>query len=184
MPCKWDARLLIDVDAHNPPTIEDIYRYEDIDGKSRNWIGDTLLIMLSGKFIRSISAKDMLMGRRVFIEQPYPPYDEGDLWTDPNNELRRCKVARETGEFNESDWELATKPTVGKGELINGVKIDADSGLVVTRSDEKVRSILNATTGIAIQKNDGTTEFPNWIDRMNIDIDGNINLFGPSIGIE
>ena len=48
--------------------------------------------------------------RRVFITTPYPPYDKGDLWTD-GKDLRRCKVARASGSYYASDWELATNYT-------------------------------------------------------------------------
>lgn len=34
----------------------------------------------------------------------------------------------------------------------NGVKIDASNGLVVTKSDNKVKTKINATDGIKIQK--------------------------------
>ena len=50
--------------------------------------------------------------RRVFVTQPYPPYDIGDLWTEGNNgDLYRCETARSAGSFTASDWSLATKYT-------------------------------------------------------------------------
>lgn len=50
--------------------------------------------------------------RRVFTEQPEPPYDVGDLWTGgANGDLKRCKTAKLDGSFDSSDWELATKYT-------------------------------------------------------------------------
>jgi phage minor structural protein len=50
--------------------------------------------------------------RRVFVSQPVPPYDIGDLWTQgTSGELMRAKVARASGSYNAGDWEKATKYT-------------------------------------------------------------------------
>ena len=43
--------------------------------------------------------------RRVFVQQPYPPYDQGDLWITETKELKSCLVARSSGSFNEDDWQ-------------------------------------------------------------------------------
>ena len=48
--------------------------------------------------------------RRVFVTQPTPPYDIGDLWTD-GKDLRRCKVSRSSGSYIAGDWILATNYT-------------------------------------------------------------------------
>ena len=68
------------------------------------------------------TAQDTADGkRRVFVTQPTPPYDVGDLWTNANytgsgksylNDLLRCKTMKaSTGTFSIDDWELATKYT-------------------------------------------------------------------------
>lgn len=51
--------------------------------------------------------------RRVFVSQPVPPYDVGDLWAQgKSGDLKRCATARKEGaSFYESDWVLATKYT-------------------------------------------------------------------------
>jgi len=51
--------------------------------------------------------------RRVFIAEPTPPYDEGDLWTQGSDgDLKVCSVAKQEFEsFDESDWVQATKYT-------------------------------------------------------------------------
>jgi len=49
--------------------------------------------------------------RQIFIEQPLPPYDVGDLWI-KNEELYRCQTTKDSGEiFEENDWIIATKYT-------------------------------------------------------------------------
>ena len=48
--------------------------------------------------------------RRVFVVQPEPPYDIGDLWTQgETGDLMRCRVARASGSYDSSDWEKASK---------------------------------------------------------------------------
>lgn len=50
--------------------------------------------------------------RRVFVSQPKPPYDIGDLWTQgTSGDLMKCKVSRLSGNYNVNDWEKATKYT-------------------------------------------------------------------------
>lgn len=58
------------------------------------------------------SAKDTAdKKRQVFIEQPIPPYDVGDLWI-KNEELYRCQTSRPNGEtYEDNDWIIATKYT-------------------------------------------------------------------------
>ncbi len=48
--------------------------------------------------------------RRVFVEQPTPPYDSGDFWL-KDKELYICQVSKETGSFEENDFIIATKYT-------------------------------------------------------------------------
>ena len=48
--------------------------------------------------------------RRVFVSQPAPPYDTGDLWLN-NDELYVCKVDKATGEYAEADFKKAVKYT-------------------------------------------------------------------------
>ena len=48
--------------------------------------------------------------RRVFVVQPSPPYDRGDLWLD-NQDLYVCQIARQTGSYTSGDFIIATKYT-------------------------------------------------------------------------
>ena len=51
--------------------------------------------------------------KRVFISQPTPPYDVGDLWVGGSNgDIKKCKKAKtESQSYAASDWELASKYT-------------------------------------------------------------------------
>ena len=50
--------------------------------------------------------------RRVFVVQPTPPYDLGDLWAQGNGEgkdMLKCKTAKTAGQtFAQDDWESAS----------------------------------------------------------------------------
>ena len=47
--------------------------------------------------------------RRVFVDTPYTPYDQGDLWTQgASGELMRCNHSRGSGAYVSSDWGVAT----------------------------------------------------------------------------
>lgn len=41
--------------------------------------------------------------RRVFVNQPSPPYDNGDLWI-KNNEIYICQISKSEGLFNNDDF--------------------------------------------------------------------------------
>ena len=59
-------------------------------------------------------AKDTADGkRRVFVDQPTPPYDVGDMWAQgESGDLMRCATAKAAGaNYSESDWVKASKYT-------------------------------------------------------------------------
>lgn len=79
--------------------------------------------------------------RRVFVAQPYPPYDEGDLWVD-GKELRRCITARESGTWNVNDWVIAVYYDNTQTTIDGGI---VTSGTIQVAGDNK--SILAGITG-------------------------------------
>lgn len=87
------------------------YRFDKVDN-SWGWqlIQDS---DISSAMTAASNAKDTADSkRRVFTTTPYPPYDVGDLWSGGSSgDLKRCKVARATGYYRASDWEIATKYT-------------------------------------------------------------------------
>lgn len=48
--------------------------------------------------------------RRVFVAQPTPPYDNGDLWFNAQ-EIYICQISKAEGTFAENDFIIATKYT-------------------------------------------------------------------------
>lgn len=49
---------------------------------------------------------------QIFVNQPTPPYAVGDLWFNSStSDIMTCIVARESGNYNASDWEKRNKYT-------------------------------------------------------------------------
>lgn len=99
--------------------------------------------------------------RRVFIEQPTPPYDEGDLWAGGKSEpLRRCIVARASGLFNAEDWDYADstqeqlagyeylKRALGESTTVEGGLIQSSLLMLGYTDSDKVFHIMSGTNGL------------------------------------
>lgn len=130
------------------------YRYVyDKESKSHKWIliKDTDVTKALADASRAQDTADNK--RRVFVAEPIPPYDEGDLWVQgetENGEIMRCKVPRQLGETYSvsSDWIKASKYTDDTKALevedslesykteINNFKTKIDSTLSVTEIGE------------------------------------------------
>lgn len=80
--------------------------------------------------------------RRVFVAQPYPPYDVGDLWVD-GKDLRRCIKARtESESYIANDWVVCVYYDNTKTIIDGGL---VTSGTIQVAGDNK--SILAGITG-------------------------------------
>ena len=85
--------------------------------------------------------------RRVFVTQPYPPYDVGDLWVgDDTSEMMRCQRARTSGSYVASDWIKAVKYT-DDSELYNFVQNDYNETIkeLYNSVDQKSETWYQAT---------------------------------------
>nr|DAV20325.1 MAG TPA: Putative tail protein [Caudoviricetes sp.] len=105
--------------------------------------------------------------RRVFVVQPEPPYDIGDLWTQgKNGDLMRCRVARASGSYSEDDWEKASKYTDDStfNTFLDGVFKDTISNLK-TQIDGKIETWY--------QPNDPSLKWTKTEEYPWCDIDGN-----------
>ena len=105
--------------------------------------------------------------RRVFVVQPEPPYDIGDLWAQGSNgDLMRCKVARASGSYSEDDWEKASKYTDDStfNTFLDGVFKDTISNLK-TQIDGKIETWY--------QPNDPSLKWTKTEECPWCDIDGN-----------
>ena len=97
--------------------------------------------------------------RRVFVVQPEPPYDIGDLWSQGSNgDLMRCKVARASGSYSASDWEKASKYTDDSSltTFLNGAYKDTLS---------EIQNQLDGKSEVWYQATDPSL---NWTTRQNV----------------
>lgn len=79
---------------------EGIYSWEQIESS-----------LMSEILSMANAAKDTADNkRRVFVNQPSPPYDRGDLWLN-NQELYICQIAKASGSYTSGDFIVATKYT-------------------------------------------------------------------------
>lgn len=82
------------------------------------------------------------------------------------------ELANFVSSIGDSIYQIQTQK-VTADKVYNGTKIGPDEGFVATRSDNKVKSVLNATEGISVQSGDGLGA---WENRFYVDTDGNIHL--------
>ena len=100
--------------------------------------------------------------RRVFVEQPKPPYDVGDLWSQGNNgDLMRCKTAKTKDQtYAAADWEKASKYTDdAKANEVAGDLVKAEAR--ITQNAEAIE--LRATK----------TEVTNQVNTINNNLSNN-----------
>ena len=126
--------------------------------------------------------------RRIFFEQPIPPYDQGDVWTQgTNGDILRCQIAKASGQlFDINDWVLASKytdDTVANSalntakenqNLINGLTtrvIDAETTIVQTKEEIQLKASRTEVTELSNTVNDNADkisqleEFTSEIDQ-------------------
>ncbi len=117
------------------------------------------------------SAKDTADGkRRVFLEEPTPPYDCGDLWVN-DGELYVCQIARESGQSYQSGDFISdfiyTDDTYAKG-----VEDDLSRSIEVVEGRVTTIEQTNSEYKISLEKRittmqDGIATATNNIQKMS-----------------
>lgn len=110
--------------------------YFDLD---KSEIGGKICFTKNGekKTLEEIAAET----RTVFVAEPKPPYQIGDLWVD-GKELRRCVTAKTSGTYVATDWAIAVYYDNTKTTIDGGI---VTSGTIQVAGDEKY--ILAGITG-------------------------------------
>lgn len=87
--------------------------------------------------------------RRVFVAQPTPPYDIGDIWIKEDTDLYRCRVSRSEGSFNIADWIRATNYTDDTVALGTKAELDQFKTQVTENyvSNATLETTVNSITG-------------------------------------
>ena len=93
-------------------------------------------------YTNAAAAQDTADGKRtVFVAEPKPPYQIGDLWVD-GKELRRCITAKTSGTYVATDWAIAVYYDNTKTTIDGGI---VTSGTIQVAGDDKY--ILAGITG-------------------------------------
>lgn len=84
---------------------------DDTDDSTFHWheIADSDAVLALQKAAEAQDTADEK--RRVFVSQPTPPYEVGDLWAQggaSGEDILKCTTARATGSFQQSDWAAAS----------------------------------------------------------------------------
>ena len=106
--------------------------------------------------------------RRVFITQPVPPYDAGDIWW-TSNELFRCIVGRvESDTYHSTDWindlkytddTAANEVQANLDEFQEVVSENYATKAVLTTETDKIKSDVSNLREVAVQQNDELTTY-------------------------
>lgn len=94
--------------------------------------------------------------RRVFVVEPTPPYDCGDLWI-KDEELYRCQTTKaETETFEENDWIIATKYTDDTKANQVGERLTILSGTVteIKNGVDELTTTMTNTTELVNEQGD------------------------------
>lgn len=106
------------IDDTTTPTAGQSWKWQYTSPTDYGWVkiadSDAVKALLD-----AARAQDTADGkRRIFTQQPVPPYDEGDLWVNAtygsqySNDILRCVTQKANGAaFSISDWTLASKYT-------------------------------------------------------------------------
>jgi hypothetical protein len=98
------------------------YRYFYIDGTGYVWQeADTATAAALALAQDAFDLADHK--RRVFLTEPVPPYDTGDLWLKTSDEIWACVVGRETGVYTAADWAIAATAGAPIGTSVGGVAV-------------------------------------------------------------
>lgn len=159
------------------------YRYMKVD-TSFQWVR-VKDADIESAMQKASMAQDTADGkRRVFTSTPQPPYDVGDLWTQGSTgDLMRCKTARASGNYNSSDWVLATKYTddtvankaMADIEVLKDkIKLKVSSEDVESIIEQKADSIRMQAKSIS-WKSEGSSMSPTgYLKCSGAEIDGTI----------
>ena len=136
------------------------YRYM-LDGSTYKWqiIQDTDITEALQKAQDAQDTADNK--RRVFFNQPVPPYDAGDLWTQGSTgDILRCTTSRTSGSYVASDWVLASKYT--DNTAVDELKeyVDNQDDTIKTFA-ENITNAMKGASGVGKYKliyHDPTTE--------------------------
>ena len=119
--------------------------------------------------------------RQVFVSQPLPPYDVGDLWI-KDRELYRCQTTKESGEtFENNDWIIATKYTddTVANQVGNNLTILSGTVTEIREDVDELNTTMTNTTTLVNEQGEKigtleikTSETSQTVDGLNSTVSG------------
>ena len=106
--------------------------------------------------------------RRVFVAQPIPPYDIGDIWIKEDTDLYRCRASRSEGSFNIVDWIRATNYTDDTVAL--GTKAELDQFKTQVTENYVSNATLETTVNSITGKVEETYTYVTTVENQVVDI--------------
>ncbi len=97
--------------------------------------------------------------RRVFVVQPIPPYDLGDLW-DAGAVVKRCITAKLSGgTYNASDWVEIANYTTATSQLTDDAALGSTANWpqVIGTGKPADNATVGATIGVDLNRSNGST---------------------------
>ena len=117
--------------------------------------------------------------RQIFVVQPYPPYEVGDMWIKDDKDIYRCRAKRIGGEFSETDWVLASdytnddyaKDVEAQLNIFKEI-VSTDYVLKTTleTSNEGIRSEVSSLTTIVEQVNVNVQELNDTVEVFSVEM--------------
>lgn len=117
--------------------------------------------------------------RNIFYEEPFTPYDIGDIWLD-GNYIMRCRCARSEGEYNNADWvvqeDYSSDLVLGETRaVLDEFKITIEKDYVTkvqleTSKDSILASVEAVTTEIVTTATQKYEFYDTELSQLKIDV--------------
>ena len=113
--------------------------------------------------------------RQIFVVQPYPPYEVGDMWLKDDKDIYRCRAKRLEGTFSDVDWIPASDYT--NDDYAKGVEAQLDVFKEVVSTDYVLKTAFETSNeGIRSEVSSLTT----IVERVNVevqDLNNSVEMF-------
>lgn len=140
------------------------YTYMYVDGKYQ-WTVETAGDVSEVLAIANKAQDTADRKRQIFVVEPYPPYEVGDMWIKEDKDIYRCRAKRTGGEFSTNDWVLASDYT--NDDYAKGVEAQLNVYKEVVATDYVLKSAFETSNeGIRSEVSSLTT----IVEKVNVDV--------------
>ena len=150
------------------------YTYMYVDGKYQ-WTEETVGDVSEVLAIANKAQDTADRKRQIFVIEPYPPYEVGDMWIKEDKDIYRCRAKRLEGSFSDVDWIPASDYT--NDDYAKGVEAQLDVFKEVVETDYVLRTAFETSNeGIRSEVSSLTT----IVERVNVevqDLNNSVEMF-------